>query len=84
MDLFSFLIGVILFATAQAAIGPVADVHIVNKAISPDGFTRSCVDISVPILRMHHLKLSNSTVLAGGTADSATFPGPVITGSKVR
>jgi len=40
-----FFVSVFLFANAQAAIGPVADVHIVNKNIAPDGFTRPCVDI---------------------------------------
>jgi hypothetical protein len=28
---------------AYASIGPVADLHIVNQVISPDGFSRSCV-----------------------------------------
>ncbi|KAF9461173.1 laccase [Collybia nuda] len=47
----------------HAAIGPAADLHIVNKDISPDGFTRS-------------------GVLAGGAANTAAFPGPLIKGSK--
>lgn len=52
-----------IFALAlgsYAAIGPVADLHIVNKDLAPDGVTRP-------------------TILAGGT-----FPGPLITGQKVR
>ncbi|KAF9461177.1 laccase 2 [Collybia nuda] len=32
-----------LFSTAYAAIGPTADIHVVNKNIAPDGFTRSAV-----------------------------------------
>lgn len=63
MYLFSTFVVAALFATAHAAIGPIADVHIVNKNIAPDGFTRS-------------------TVLAGGLANSATFPGPLISGIK--
>lgn len=36
---------VALFFTtfAYASIGPVADLHIVNQVISPDGLSRSCV-----------------------------------------
>ncbi|KAF8148663.1 yellow laccase [Crassisporium funariophilum] len=52
-----------LLAGAYAAIGPTANLHIGNKVISPDGFSRSAV-------------------LAGSNADSLTFPGPVISGSK--
>nr|ABW75771.2 laccase [Cyathus bulleri] len=52
-----------LLSIAYGAIGPVLDMHIVNKVISPDGFNRSAV-------------------LAGGTADNADFPGPLVTGNK--
>ncbi|KAF8327832.1 laccase [Amanita rubescens] len=48
---------------AYASIGPVADLHIVNEYISPDGFNRSAV-------------------VAGGTAGSASMPGPLIVGTK--
>jgi iron transport multicopper oxidase len=30
--------------SVDAAIGPLADLHIANKNIAPDGFTRSCVN----------------------------------------
>ncbi|KAF9461472.1 laccase [Collybia nuda] len=46
-----------------AAIGPIANLHVVNKEISPDGFPRQ-------------------GVLAGGTAKTASFPGPLIKGIK--
>lgn len=39
---------------------------------------------SIRILLLHGLIYLNSSVLAGGTADNASFPGPVITGPKVR
>ncbi|PPQ80727.1 hypothetical protein CVT25_001847 [Psilocybe cyanescens] len=48
---------------ADAAIGPDADLYIGNKAISPDGFSRS-------------------SVLAGTTIDSLSFPGPIIRATK--
>lgn len=75
--LLSFLL--FLAATSRrvsAAIGPVANLEILNAEIAPDGFKRSFV---------HHRftqadVLTNicSTVLAGGT-----FPGPLIQGNKV-
>jgi iron transport multicopper oxidase len=43
MPLPSVFVTTILFATAYAAIGPNANLYIVNKNIAPDGFTRSCV-----------------------------------------
>ncbi|KAF5326107.1 hypothetical protein D9611_000581 [Ephemerocybe angulata] len=52
-----------LVVVALAAIGPVADVHIANKIIQPDGFSRSAV-------------------LAGASASTLSFPGPVIRGWK--
>ncbi|KAF8998387.1 laccase [Cyathus striatus] len=61
--MFRALVSFTFLAVAYGAIGPVADMHIVNKDIAPDGFNRS-------------------TVLAGGTADDADFPGPVVTGNK--
>jgi iron transport multicopper oxidase len=60
----------------SAAIGPGAQLEIVNRQIAPDGFKRSFV--------LHHLMRADpftnnrSTVLAGGT-----FPGPLIQGTKV-
>lgn len=52
-----------LVAVALAAIGPIANLHIANKNIAPDGFDRSAV-------------------LAGGSANSLSFPGPLIHGWK--
>ena len=39
-NLLTLVTTVILTVGTNAAIGPVADLHIVNKQISPDGFTR--------------------------------------------
>jgi len=41
----SFLIFAVLslLSTTHAAIGPIAELDIVNKVIAPDGFSRSCV-----------------------------------------
>ncbi|KAF8998386.1 laccase [Cyathus striatus] len=61
--MFRTLVSFTLLAVAYGAIGPVADMHIVNGVIGPDGFNRSAV-------------------LAGAAADSASFPGPVVTGNK--
>ncbi|RDB27655.1 Laccase-1 [Hypsizygus marmoreus] len=63
MYLFSISVFSLFTMSAYAAIGPSADMHIVNKDVAPDGLTRSAV-------------------LAGGTADDAAFPGPLITGNK--
>ncbi|KIL62858.1 multicopper oxidase [Amanita muscaria Koide BX008] len=63
MHLLSAFVSSTLFSLAYASIGPVADLYVINKVISPDGFSRSAV-------------------LAGGTADTATMPGPLITGTK--
>ncbi|KAH0584736.1 Acyl-coenzyme A oxidase 2 [Termitomyces sp. 'cryptogamus'] len=52
-----------LLPIAYGRIDPTSDLHIVNKVISPDGFSRS-------------------TVLAGKTAASGSFPGPLIAGFK--
>nr|AFD97049.1 laccase 2 [Coprinus comatus] len=62
VQLLSFIF-TLLSAPAWAAIGPNADLFIVNKDIAPDGFTRS-------------------GVLAGRTAESAGFPGPLVRGFK--
>ncbi|KAF5362289.1 hypothetical protein D9756_002103 [Leucocoprinus leucothites] len=59
----SFVSTALLVGRVQGAIGPTSDMHIVNKNISPDGFSRSAV-------------------LAGKTAASASFPGPLVTGIK--
>ncbi|KAF8237984.1 laccase 2 precursor [Tricholoma matsutake] len=53
----------VLLSGTYAAIGPFADLYIVNKNIQPDGYSRSAV-------------------LAGGTPESASFPGPLIRGVK--
>jgi iron transport multicopper oxidase len=82
MKVFPVVVVLTLLTTARAAIGPIADVHIVNKNIAPDGFTRSYVDISSYLL-IHSLRFLDSAVLAGGTAGSAAFPGPLIIGFKV-
>ncbi|KAF8707045.1 hypothetical protein AX14_013719 [Amanita brunnescens Koide BX004] len=63
MRLSSSFVGLSFTLLARASIGPIADLHIVNKIISPDGFSRS-------------------TVLVGGTAASASFPAPLIVGTK--
>ena len=83
MHLIPVLVTVNLFATAYAAIGPVSDIHIVNKDIAPDGFTRSCVNNRIQSSWFTSSFL-DSAVLAGQTAGSASFPGPVITGFKVE
>jgi iron transport multicopper oxidase len=60
----------------SAAIGPRADLKIVNANMAPDGFNRSFVYRSscwANVFTGNH-----STVLAGGT-----FPGPLIQGNKV-
>lgn len=64
-----------LIAGAYAAIGPTADLDIVNRVIAPDGFNRSYV--SSYIGQSITLILFRRTVLAGGT-----FPGPLIQGVK--
>ncbi|KIL65095.1 multicopper oxidase [Amanita muscaria Koide BX008] len=48
---------------AVQVLGPVGDLHIVNKEIAPDGFSRPAV-------------------LAGGSPDDASFPGPLIAATK--
>lgn len=39
-------LALLFLSGVHAAIGPVADVHIVNQNISPDGFTRSFVEFN--------------------------------------
>ncbi|KAG5652312.1 Acyl-coenzyme A oxidase 2 [Sphagnurus paluster] len=60
---FAALVSLFLVSKVYAGIGPTTDLHIVNKVISPDGFSRSAV-------------------VAGGTAASADYPGPLITATK--
>lgn len=64
-------------SAAAEAIGPRADLKIVNAEIAPDGFKRSFV--SRLYMRTDVLTDNRSTVLAGGI-----FPGPLIRGNKVR
>lgn len=65
----------------RGAIGPSSDLHIVNKEISPDGFSRSYVEIS---FRLQYMLTSQlRATLAGSRSNNAIFPGPVITGFKV-
>ena len=52
MLLYPVVAGTLFAITHAAVIGPIADVHIVNKNIAPDGFTRSCVDILLAPYRM--------------------------------
>ncbi|KAG6810814.1 Acyl-coenzyme A oxidase 2 [Tricholoma furcatifolium] len=59
----NFLLLLSFLPAAYAGTGPITNLEIVNKYISPDGFNRSAV-------------------LAGQTAASASFPGPLITGYK--
>jgi iron transport multicopper oxidase len=66
-----------LLSVTHAAIGPITDLHIVNKNIAPDGFTRSYVYSSL-FLTNEHSNLLIRAVLAEGT-----FPGPLIRGVKV-
>lgn len=33
-----------LFSVVHGAIGPKSDLHVVNKEIAPDGFSRPCVN----------------------------------------
>ncbi|KAF8631818.1 hypothetical protein AX15_002187 [Amanita polypyramis BW_CC] len=51
-----------LGSLAYAAIGPITNLHVVNRVISPDGFNRS-------------------SVIAGGTPNTATMPTPLIVGN---
>ncbi|KDR80955.1 hypothetical protein GALMADRAFT_61136 [Galerina marginata CBS 339.88] len=57
------LVGLSCIVGAYAFIGPIANLNIGNKVISPDGFSRSAV-------------------LAGSSANSLAFPGPVVVGIK--
>ncbi|KIK69235.1 hypothetical protein GYMLUDRAFT_35304 [Collybiopsis luxurians FD-317 M1] len=53
----------LIYARGLDVIDTNGQLHIVNKQLSPDGFTRN-------------------TVVAGSTANSANFPGPLIKGNK--
>lgn len=69
---------------AYAGIGPSTNLYIANANIQPDGYTRSYVHTlmqnSSPLL----ITQIFSAVLAGATAAGVKFPGPLITGFKVR
>ena len=82
--LVSALFTVTLLQTVSASIGPIANVHIVNNYIQPDGFNRSYVlrYFSEMFLTFHFLLL-HSAVLAGNSSTAGTFPGPLIVGTKV-
>ena len=62
-----------------AAIGPTAELTIVNHDIAPDGFTRSYVTCNRTLRVVTDLLLSCSASLADGQ-----FPGPLISGNKVN
>jgi len=66
-------------AKVYAAIGPTADLTIVNANIAPDGFTRSYVTYNLALWVVTDLRLSCSAVLADGQ-----FPGPLIQANKVN
>jgi len=68
-----------LSGTVSAVIGPTADLPIVNRDISPDGFLRSYATCGwCDLNRTLTFAPITSASLANGT-----FPGPVITGTKV-
>lgn len=74
-----------LVTTVYAAIGPEADLYIINGNVAPDGFTRSYVKSFL----IHPLYLSCSftlerAVLASGTGTDAPMPGVLITADKVN
>ena len=77
--LFLFICAAVITSTL-AAIGPVANVHVRNKVISPDGFSRSYV----LFVRCRGSVLTFiSAVLAGSTTTNVGFPGPLIRGRQV-
>ena len=84
--LVSALFTVTLLQTVSASIGPIANVHIVNNYIQPDGFNRSYVLQHFSeffLTRTFHFLLLHSAVLAGNSSTAGTFPGPLIVGTKV-
>lgn len=80
---FTALFYLSLLSITYAAIGPNSDLHIVNKIIAPDGFTRSYVANKLLSLSVVTNIVFYRAVLAGSTADNAAFPGPLIRGTKV-
>jgi iron transport multicopper oxidase len=80
--MFRFVVLSHLVAAALGAIGPIANVHVANKVIQPDGFSRSYV--STAHRATPSANVSRSAVLAGANPSTLTFPGPVIRGLKVR
>ncbi|KAG6900039.1 hypothetical protein C0993_003831 [Termitomyces sp. T159_Od127] len=67
----------------SAALGPRADLHIINGDIAPDGFTRSYVK---SVFRLYGdteaIPAFLRAILASGTMADATFPGALITAKK--
>lgn len=68
----------LLLATTAWRISAAMDLKIVNAQIAPDGFKRSSVLHLLYADSADIFANNRRTVLAGGT-----FPGPLITGSKV-
>lgn len=66
-------------AKVYAAVGPVADLTIVNLDIAPDGYSRSYVTCSLALCVLTDLLSLCSASLVDGI-----FPGPLITGTKVN
>lgn len=80
------ILALFLLRSAYAAIGPVADLHIVNSQIAPDGYKRM---YGFFVAMSYSLGCGIETlvaraVLAGSSPHTATFPGPLIIGNKVR
>jgi iron transport multicopper oxidase len=73
-----------ILSGTYAVIGPSAHMHIVNKNIQPDGFSRSLVSSRSSNTTIGLFLAVSRAVLAGETADKASFPGPLIAGVKVR
>lgn len=73
-----------LLSTAYGSIGPTANLFIENNDISPDGFSRSCVNGSTYLDSDVVLTNEYRAVLAGAVQGSPTFPGPLIAGQKVN
>lgn len=74
-------------SSSYAAIGPKADIDIVNDYIAPDGGTRSLIINFCHVMLSYSLYIvflsSFRAVLVKYSAQPATFPGPAITGYKV-
>ena len=73
--------GFFLFATAYAAVGPIADLVIGNGNIQPDGYSRSWVVYRLSSYYGNSL-WTTSAVLVGSTKDSLEFPAPLIQATK--